>query len=64
MGTADQQKLEQRARDLEEYLEGLTAGGGRRHTLEDGTRVDNVESEIAKLRQELDDLKRRIAKGG
>ena len=64
MGTADQQKLEQRARDLEEYLEGLTAGGGHHRTLEDGTRVDNVEAELAKLRQELDDLKRRIAKGG
>ena len=64
MGTADQQKLEQRARDLEEYLEGLTAGGGHRRTLEDGTRVDDVEAEIAKLTLELEDLKRRIAGNG
>lgn len=64
MGAAEQAKLEQRARDLEEYLEGLTAGGGHRTTRDDGTRIDNIDAEIARTRQELEDLKRRIAASG
>ena len=60
----DENKLQQRVRDLEEYLEGLTAGGGRQQTLDDGTRVDNVDVEIARIRRELEDLKTRIAESG
>lgn len=62
--SAERTDLEQRARDLEEYLEGLTAGGGRRQTRDDGTRIDNIDAEIARTREELDALKRRIAASG
>lgn len=57
----EQQQLEHRVRELEDYLEGLTHGGRIGHTTDGGQRPENIEKEIAQTKCDLDELKKRLA---
>jgi hypothetical protein len=59
MARVERQRLTERVRELENYLEGLARGGAGPHAHPNGHQHD-VEAEIARTKREIEALRRQL----
>jgi hypothetical protein len=61
MAHDERERLQERIRELENYLQGLARGGAGRHAKPSEPSADRIDKEIDRTKRDIENLKRQLA---